>query len=489
MLITDAPHRPFDIVLFGGNGDLALRKLIPALYYRHRSGELEEHGRIISVAKTAMSREQYIRILHEAATRFIHGADFDEKTWQEFCARVNYCSINVTEPQDYSLLVTELGGQQDRVRVFYLATRSDLYGPICENLHAHQLITKDSRIVIEKPIGYDLASAREINDKVAAYFAEKQIFRIDHYLGKETVQNLLVLRFANPLFESQWNHHYIDNIQISIAESIGVENRANFYEKTGALRDMVQNHLLQLLCIIAMEPPANLDPDTMRDEKLKVLRCLRPIKNGAVHEKVVRGQYGAGVVQGQSVNAYVDEPDVNSSSQTETFVALKVEIDNLRWAGVPFYLKTGKRMPDRSCKIVVQFKEIAHSIFPMPKNNNLANKLVIQLQPNEGITLRLCGKRPGQRMDVRTVDLNLSADPRNKQRTPEAYERLLIEVIEGRTTLFVRHDELEAAWSWVEPILDEWQQTETPPDYYAAGTWGPASATFLLAKDGRLWDE
>lgn len=489
MLITDVPHRPFDIVLFGGNGDLALRKLIPALYYRHRSGELEEHGRIISVAQTAMSREEYIKILHEAAVRFIHAADFDENIWEQFCTRVNYCSFNATHQEGYSQLVAELVGKQDRVRVFYLATRSDLYGPICENLHIHQLITCDSRIVIEKPIGYDLASAREINNKVAAYFTEKQIFRIDHYLGKETVQNLLVLRFANPLFESQWNLHYIDNIQISIAESIGVESRANFYEKTGALRDMVQNHLLQLLCIIAMEPPANLDPDTVRDEKLKVLRCLKPIKGSAVQEKVVRGQYGTGMVQGQSVFAYVDEPAVNSSSQTETFVALKLEIDNLRWAGVPFYLKTGKRMPDRSCKIVVQFKEIAHSIFPMPKNNNLANKLVIQLQPNEGITLRLCGKRMGQRMDVRTVDLNLSADPRNKQRTPEAYERLLVEVIEGRTTLFVRRDELEAAWSWVEPILDEWEQNETPPDYYAAGSWGPASSTFLLAKDGRLWDE
>ncbi|MEE3159283.1 MAG: glucose-6-phosphate dehydrogenase, partial [Pseudomonadota bacterium] len=374
-------------------------------------------------------------------------------------------------------------------RLYYMATGSDLYTPVCKGLHDAGLIQSQSKIVLEKPIGHDLDTAQAINDTVAEYFKEKQIYRIDHYLGKETVQNLMVLRFANSLFESQWNQNYIDHIQITISEQLGVEQRAGFYEHVGAMRDMFQNHLLQLLCITAMEPPAKLEPDAVRDEKVKVLKALKPITGTAINENVVRGQYDSGVAEGKPVPRYRDEPGVHHKSLTETFISAKVEIDNWRWAGVPFYLRTGKRLAERACEIVVQFKEIPHSIFPLQHKNTMANKLIFRLQPDEGVRLMLCEKRVGPGMNVRPMNLSLNPSNQRQTRVPEAYERLLFDALSGNATLFLRDDELLEAWRWVDPIIKHWEEQEQRPEPYTAGSWGPAAATLLLARDGRLWDE
>ena len=342
---------------------------------------------------------------------------------------------------------------------------------------------------MEKPIGNDLQTGMAINRRVAEFFSEEQIYRIDHYLGKETVQNLLALRFANSIFEHQWNQRYIDHIQITISETVGVEQRAGFYEGTGALRDMLQNHLLQLLCMTAMEPPASMDAEAVRDEKVKVLQALKPIEGADILDNVVRGQYEEGISDGNMVPRYKDEPGVSADSCTDTFVALKAEIDNWRWAGVPFYLRTGKRLAARSCEIVVQFKEVPHSIFEMQHKKTMANKLVFRLQPDEGVRLQLCEKRVGNHMQVRPMILSLNEASMNKKRVPDAYERLLADAINLNPTLFLREDELMTAWTWVDPILEHWHASDQRPDGYGAGSWGPAASTLLLAKDGRLWEE
>jgi len=478
----------FDFILFGGSGDLALRKLLPALYHLYRSVPFQPGSRIISVGRSLIRREIYLEKVEAKLQQYLPVESWDEVSWQQFSKHLHYVSIDAHRSESYRVLKEHLSSDE-RPRVFYFSTHSSLYGVIAASLGAQGFITPTARVVLEKPIGRDLASALTISGQMSNYFAESQIYRIDHYLGKETVQNLLVLRFANPLFESLWNHHYIDHIQISISESIGVEGRGEFYEETGALRDIVQNHLLQLLCIVAMEPPPNLDADRIRDEKLKVLRSLRPVENGNINQQVVRGQYTAGTVDGKSCPGYGEEEGVSDTSNIETFVALKVLIDNMRWSGVPFYLRTGKRLPRRSCEIVVQFKEIPHWIFASAKGQMMNNQLVITLQPNESITLKVCGKRFGPGMDVRTIDLNLSPTSRGNKRSPETYERLLLDVINGDPTLFLRQDELEQAWQWVDPILNHWDSTSAPPEFYAAGSWGPAGSTLLLAQDGRVWYE
>jgi len=478
----------FDFILFGGSGDLALRKLLPALYHLYRSTPFQPAARIISVGRSLIRRESYLEKVEAKLQQFLPVESWDEVSWQQFAKHLHYVSIDAHRSESYRALKEHLS-TDERPRVFYFSTHSSLYGTIAASLGSHGFITPSSRVVLEKPVGRHLASALVISGQMSNFFTESQIYRIDHYLGKETVQNLLVLRFANPLFESLWNHHYIDHIQISISESIGVEGRGEFYEETGALRDIVQNHLLQLLCIVAMEPPPNLDADRIRDEKLKVLRSLRPVENGNINHQVVRGQYTAGTVDGKTCPGYCEEEGVSDTSNVETFVALKVLIDNMRWSGVPFYLRTGKRLPRRSCEIVVQFKEIPHWIFASAKGQMMNNQLVITLQPNESITLKLCGKRFGPGMDVRTIDLNLSPTFRGNKRSPEAYERLLLDVINGDPTLFLRQDELEQAWLWVDPILNHWENSSAPPEYYAAGSWGPAGSTLLLAQDGRVWYE
>ncbi|WP_430462032.1 glucose-6-phosphate dehydrogenase [Thalassolituus sp. LLYu03] len=478
---------PFELVLFGGLGDLALRKLLPALYLLQRDNRLPE-GKILCLTRQALSDDDFQERIRASVRHQVPADCLDENTWAVFCQKLRCVTLDLDDEAQFEHLKSALSAQ-DINRLYYLATGSDLYTQICAGLHRHGLINAASKIVLEKPIGHDFASAQQINAAVADYFAESQIYRIDHYLGKETVQNLLVLRFANSLFESQWNQRYIDHIQITISESLGVEKRAGFYDHVGAMRDMFQNHLLQLLCITAMEPPARLEPDAVRDEKVKVLRALKPITGDAISEKVVCGQYDAGVSEGKPVPRYRDEPGVDIKSMTETFVAAKVEIDNWRWAGVPFYLRTGKRLAERACEIVVHFKAIPHSIFPLQHKNTMANKLVFRLQPDEGIRLMICEKRVGPGMNVRPMNLSLNPANHKQTRVPEAYERLLFDALSGNATLFLRNDELLEAWRWVDPILKNWEESEQRPEPYTSGTWGPAAATLLLAKDGRLWDE
>lgn len=490
-------EQPFELILFGGMGDLALRKLFPALYLLESDKRLPQ-GCIIAVGRSELEQAQLIDKVKQAVK------PQDETAWQQFQQRLSYVCIDVQRPEAFHDLTSKLDESCPN-RLFYLATASSLYADIAKNLHLNQLIHAASKVVLEKPIGHDLASAQAINQAVAEYFSESQIYRIDHYLGKETVQNLMVLRFANSIFESQWNQQYIDHIQISISESLGVEKRAGFYEQVGAFRDMMQNHLLQLLCIVAMEPPSKMEPDAVRDEKVKVIKALRPIEGKDILDKVIRGQYSEGVSEGKPVPRYRDEDRVDKHSQTETFVAMKVEIENWRWAGVPFYLRTGKRLAERACEIVVQFKEIPHSIFDMQHKETMANKLIFRLQPDEGIRLQLCEKKLGSGMNVRPMTLSLNPDNpsqnlasknplgqpvnNNATRVPEAYERLLFDALASNPTLFLRDDELMQAWDWVDPILAAWQESESAPEPYTAGTWGPAAATLLLAKDGRLWNE
>jgi glucose-6-phosphate 1-dehydrogenase len=344
-------------------------------------------------------------------------------------------------------------------------------------------------VVLEKPLGRDLESAKQINADVGKVFAESQIYRIDHYLGKETVQNLLALRFGNILFEPLWRREWISDVQITIAEKIGVGNRLGYYDNSGALRDMLQNHLLQLLCIVAMEPPTSIAPDAVRDAKLQVLRSLKRFTPTTLSQNIVRGQYRNGYVDGQAVPGYRDEPGAPKQSKTETFVAMKAEIDTWRWAGVPFYLRTGKRMADRLAEIVVRFKPIPHSIFNQPTSSFQPNSLVIRLQPDEGLSLNLMAKTPGDSMRLKQAELELDFREQFKAPRMEAYERLLLDVLRGQLTLFMRGDELEAAWEWVEPILDHWEQDDTTPAPYTSGTWGPASSSALIGRDGLQWRE
>ncbi|QQD24497.1 glucose-6-phosphate dehydrogenase [Venatoribacter cucullus] len=483
MQITD----PFELILFGGLGDLARRKLLPALYLLHRDGRLGE-GIICAVTRQQLDTDEFLARIEQALQQYVPADCLEPQHWQAFSARLRCVTLDLQQPEQYRQLQQALSST-DINRVYYLATGSELYTRICAGLHSSGLILPRSKIVLEKPIGHDFASAQAINAAVAEYFTESQIYRIDHYLGKETVQNLLVLRFANSLFEQQWNQKYIDHIQITISESLGVEQRAGFYDQVGAMRDMFQNHLLQLLCMTAMEPPARLDPDAIRDEKVKVLKALKPITGTAISDNVVCGQYDAGVSDGKPVPRYRDEPGVQPKSLTETFVAAKVEIENWRWSGVPFYLRTGKRLPDRTCEIVVQFKAIPHSIFPLQHKNTMANKLIFRLQPDEGIRLQLCEKRVGPGMSVRLMNLSLNPQDMRKVRVPEAYERLLHDVLSSNATLFLRDDELLEAWRWIDPVLQYWQASERRPEPYTSGSWGPAAATLLLARDGRLWEE
>ncbi|CCK76692.1 MAG: glucose-6-phosphate dehydrogenase [Oleispira antarctica] len=495
-------EQPYELVLFGGLGDLALRKLFPALYLLELDKRLPE-GRIIAIGRKALKLEAVIATVKKAVFSHVQSTYQEDDCWQRFADRLSYVCLDAQQPKAYQALAKNLEESCPN-RLFYLATASSLYADIVSNLHINQLIQASSKVILEKPIGHDLASAKDINKSVAEYFDETQIYRIDHYLGKETVQNLMVLRFANFIFESQWNQKYIDHIQISISESLGVEKRAGFYEQVGAFRDMMQNHLLQLLCIVAMEPPAKMEPDAVRDEKVKVIKALRPIVGQDILDKVIRGQYNKGVSEGKPVPKYRDEDGVDEHSQTETFVAMKVEIENWRWAGVPFYLRTGKRLAERACEIVVQFKEIPHSIFSMQDKKTMANKLIFRLQPDEGIRLQLCEKKVGSGMKIRPMTLSLNPDDQSSDimksqvgsesknktvRVPEAYERLLFDALASNPTLFLRDDELMEAWDWVDPILAAWQESESAPESYTAGTWGPAAATLLLAKDGRLWNE
>ncbi len=479
-----------DYVVFGGTGDLALRKLLPALYQRERDGQLPPVGRIIGVSRAPIGAAGYITRVEEGLHRHVAKSEFIPEIWERFRNRLDHIAIDVGGPGGWDELTDKLSENPDFVRMFYLATSPELFGPISQHLQDCGLNTDKARVVLEKPIGHDLDSARLINDRVGAVFRENQIFRIDHYLGKETVQNLMALRFANSLFEPLWNNHSIDHVQITVSETIGIEGRGAYYDHSGALRDMVQNHLMQLLCLVAMEPPLTLDKDAVRDEKLKVLRALKPITRDDVAHCMVRGQYRAGAVDGAAVRAYLEEDGIDPSSDTETFVALKVEVANWRWAGVPFYLRTGKRLQEKVSEIVIQFRPVPHSIFPSEGGELVANRLVVRLQPNEAIRMHLMAKEPGPGgMRLRQAPLNLSFAEAFKHRFPDAYERLLMDVVRGNPTLFMRRDEVESAWSWTEHLLDALAARPERPKPYIAGTWGPSNAIALIERDGRTWHE
>ncbi len=482
------PVEPFDYVVFGGTGDLAERKLLPALYHRQLAGQLTEPTRIIGASRTAMTDDEYRQYTLAALKEHLKAEELDEAELAKFLARIFYVAVDAKSDQGWSQLKTLLDTGKDIVRAFYLAVSPSIFGDIADKIRDHKLITKSTRIVVEKPIGRDLASAQALNDTVGKVFKEEQIFRIDHYLGKETVQNLMALRFANALYEPLWNSAHIDHVQITVAESVGLEGRVTYYDKAGALRDMVQNHILQLLCLVAMEAPSSLDAEAVRDEKLKVLRSLKPITGANVEKQTVRGQYRAGASAGGAVNGYQEE--LGAASDTETFVAIKTEINNWRWAGVPFYLRTGKRLASRMSEIVIAFKPIPHSIFGESAGRIEANKLVIRLQPDEGVKQWLMIKDPGPGgMRLRHVSLDMSFAQAFEVRNPDAYERLLMDVIRSNQTLFMRRDEVEAAWNWVDPILKAWEEIGQKAQGYTSGTWGPSQAIALIERDGRTWHE
>lgn len=482
------PVDEFDYVMFGGTGDLARRKLIPALFHRCQDGQIVGNSRIIGASRTKMSDTQFREFASKALDNTIDTENIDDTHRKNFLARLHYVQIDARSSQGW-LELKKILGDEDRLRAYYLAVGPSLFGDIAQRLHSNGLIREHSRLVIEKPIGHDLHSAIELNEAVGVHFKENQIFRIDHYLGKETVQNLMALRFANALYEPVWNSTHIDHVQITAAENIGVGTRGNYYDKSGALRDMVQNHLLQLLCLVAMEPPASDDADSVRDEKLKVLRSLKPIDTSNVDELTVRAQYVSGVVDGQPVAGYLDEID-GEQSDTETFVAIKARIANWRWAGVPFYLRTGKRLAQRVSEITIQFKPAPHNIFPNEGKHLQANRLVIRLQPDEGVKQWIMIKDPGPGgMRLRHVPLDMSFAEEFEARSIDAYERLLLDVIRGNATLFMRRDEVEAAWKWVDPIISGWQENADNIPKYTAGTWGPATSAELIERDGRKWHE
>ncbi|OJY67317.1 MAG: glucose-6-phosphate dehydrogenase [Rhodospirillales bacterium 70-18] len=479
----------FDLVVFGATGDLAGRKLIPALYQRCAGGQIPHGARVIGVSRRAMDDVAFRAMAHAALLAHVPAADRDEAAMARFLARLTYVAADADAEPGWPALAARLAEAEGRIRVFYLATAPELFGPICARLAAHGLNAGDARVVVEKPIGKSLDSARAVNDAVGAAFPEDRVYRIDHYLGKETVQNLMALRFANALFEPLWNAAHVDHVQITVAETLGVEGRAGYYDTAGALRDMVQNHLLQLLCLTAMEPPVSLAADAVRDEKLKVLKALVPITERNAATATVRGQYRAGASAGGPVGGYLDELG-DPASRTETFVALKAEIANWRWAGVPFYLRTGKRLANRVSEIVIAFRAIPHSVFDAGAGPIAANRLVIRLQPDESVKLWLMIKDPGPGgMRLGHAPLNMGFAETFGVRNPDAYERLLMDVVRGNQTLFMRRDEVEAAWSWIDPILDAWAGAAEPPKPYTSGTWGPSAAIALVERDGRSWNE
>ncbi|MCD6027204.1 MAG: zwf [Solimicrobium sp.] len=477
-------------ILFGGTGDLAKRKVIPALYSAFVNDRLDANFHFYGAAREALTDEEFrVRVTASITNYSKKDAIGTHEQLQAFLALTFYSKIDARIAADFEQLKTKIASPDSHSTLFYLATGPDLFVPIVERLSHHKLVGSQARVVLEKPLGHDAQSARDINQALRAYLNENQIYRIDHYLGKEMVQNLLALRFANLFLEPLWNRTWIHDVQISISEQVGVEARGEFYDRTGALRDMVQNHLLQLLSIVAMEPPINAGPDSIRDEKVKILRALHKFSPEEISKKTVRGQYRAGAVDGQVVIGYQDEPGVPIHSHTETFVAIQAEINNWRWAGVPFYLRTGKRMAARSAEITINFKHIPYSIFGGAHRNFRSNRLVITLQPEESVELFLKAKEPGEGIHLSDVALNLDFATNSTSRRVQAYERLLLDAMRGDLTLFVRDDELGAAWDWVDPIMTAWQLDTDGLKSYMAGSWGPAASSYLLAQHGSSWGE
>ncbi|MFO1013819.1 MAG: glucose-6-phosphate dehydrogenase [Caulobacteraceae bacterium] len=478
--MPDTPKPLRHLVIFGATGDLSGRMLLPSLYFLDADNLLAADVKIIGAARSALDQAAFVAHVREIIAKRPEG--LDEAVWKRFAARLDYCQSDVASAEGLKDLAARLGGSS---AVFYLALSPSLYGAVCRALDGAGLACGDCRIVIEKPIGHDAESSRVINGEVAAVFEEGRVFRVDHYLGKETVQNLIALRFANTFFEPLWNNLAIDHVQITVAETEGVGDRWPYYDEYGALRDMVQNHMMQLLCLVAMEPPADASADSVRDEKVKVLKALRHFSQATAQQNSVLGQYREGVVEGQHVRAYAAER--GGETNTETFVALRAEIDNWRWAGVPFYLRTGKRLPERRTQIVIQFKPLPHSIFgPAAQADLVANRLVIDLQPKEDISFLLMNRRPGLAgTRLQALPLSLSLNDGGRRRI--AYERLLLDVLAGNPAMFVRRDEVELAWVWIDGVAETWRDLRVAPKPYNAGSWGPAGAFALLERSGREW--
>ena len=483
------PVKPFEIVVFGATGDLARRKLLPSLFHRFCDGQIPANSRIVGASRSSHSRKDFVALVEKSYHEFEDDPDFDPKQWAAFAKLLDYVSIDVTaKDADWKGLQKALAKPGELIRIFYLAMPPRLFVDIAKGLEDAGLAHDESRVVLEKPLGKDYESADAINEGVGRVFSEDRIYRIDHYLGKETVQNLLVLRFANILLEPLWNSRAIDSIEITVAESIGVGGRGSYYDTSGALRDMVQNHLLQLLCLTTMEPPASMNGDDLRTEKIKVLRALRPVTADNAGTTTVRAQYVRGQVGGEGVPDYLSDVEVDSSS-TESFVAITTEIENWRWAGMPIHIRTGKRMASKRSEIVVNFKDVPHSIFPDATKLN-PNKLVIRLQPDEAVTLWMEIKEPGAGgLRLKTVPLNLAYADNFTVRYPDAYERLLLDVVRGNLSLFMRRDEVEAAWTWVDGIIEAWEQTDQRISLYPAGQDGPDAARFMLQGSGHAWSD
>jgi glucose-6-phosphate 1-dehydrogenase len=492
---------PTAMVVFGGSGDLAHRKIVPALYNLELHRLLPQNFAFVGSSRSEYSDEEYRADMRKAVEEFSRTQPIQHQVWESFASRLHYVSGSSSDPATYHRIGDLLDGFDrdlgtDGNRLFYLSLIPKLFPDTVRGIGKSGLGGRGwdrgySRVVVEKPFGHDLDSARELQELVTTVFPERDVFRIDHYLGKESVQNIIAFRFANGIFEPVWNHHFVDHVQVTVSESLGIEHRGNFYETAGAIRDIFQNHELQVLALVAMEPPASFEPEDVRNEKAKVLKALRRLEGETVDAHVVRGQYGPGWIDGKEVPDYRQEPDVHPDSVVETYVAAELRVDNWRWAGTPFYVRTGKRLPKRATEVVVQFKSAPHLPFGEAAQDGLEpNALVLRIQPDEGITLRIGAKVPGPSMEVRSVSMDFSYGTSFSDDLPDAYERLLLDVMLGDPTLFPRWDEVEQAWQAVQPILDRW--TEAPaPEFpnYEAGSWGPKAADELIARDkpGRRW--
>ena len=474
----------FSLYLFGGTGDLSNRKLLPAMFRQEILSTFDEESEIVGIGSKEISSDEYISMVKESLSNYFHGFDDHADSWAIFSKRLRYIKLDINSEDDW---INFQKLPEERSVILYLATPPFLYKTISNNLKSYNLVNKNCRVVVEKPLGTNLETSNDINDSLAQGFQEHQIYRIDHYLGKEAVQNLLALRFGNTIFERSWSNAAIDHVQITVAEDLGVEGRGDYYDDTGALRDMVQNHLLQILCLITMEPPVSISSESVRDEKLKVLKSLQSFNKDNIKIDSVRAQYTDGISKGKTACSYNDEEGVDSLKNTETFVALKVAINNWRWAGVPFYIRTGKRMESKSSEIVVRYKNVPHNIFS-DKKSLAPNQLVLRIHPDEGIDLKLNTKKPDVTgFDLQELPLDLNLHDYNEIGHQDCYERLLLDVIKGNTALFVRRDEVEASWSWIDNIINLWKSEDVPMEDYISGSWGPSNSDLLLKREYRSW--